>query len=71
MILSLGMAISYSDCVAWTLHDTWRARLLEVEHCFVQNPNEENRAEYLRVLAIFRDLVVYGISPREKPAEQA
>ena len=69
--LSLGMALSYSDCVDWTLHDAWRARLLEVEHLFTQNQNDESRAEYLRVLAIFKDLVVYGILPREEPGDPA
>jgi hypothetical protein len=66
--LSLGMAIRFSDYVDWTLHDAWRARLLEAKRRFSQNRNDENSAEYLRVLAIFKDLVLYGILPREKIA---
>jgi hypothetical protein len=64
--LSLGMAISIPDCVDWTLHDAWRARLLEAEHRFTRNGNDENRTEYLRVLNIFKDLVVNDILPSEK-----
>ena len=69
--LSLGMAISHPACVDWTLHDAWRARLLDADHRFAENQNDENRAEYVRVLTIFKDLVVYGILPREDPDESA
>ena len=61
------MAISFSDCIdCSSLHDAWRARLLEAERRFTQNQNDESRAEYMRILKIFKDLVLYGILPREK-----
>jgi hypothetical protein len=61
------MAISFPDC---TLHDAWRARLLEAEHRFTQNHNDESRAEYARILKIFKDLVLHGIKPRERPGDR-
>lgn len=65
------MAISFSDCIDCTLADAWRARLLEAEHRFTQSQNDESRLEYLRILKIFTDLVLYGILPREKLQDPA
>ena len=65
--LLLGMAISFPDCIDCRLHDAWRARLLEAEGRLTQNCDDESRAEYVRILKIFKDLVLHGIKPREKP----
>ena len=40
----------------------WRERLAEAEHAYRQHHTLENRAEWRRVLKIFRDLV-YGKEP--------
>ena len=59
------MTISFADCIDCGLDDVWRARLLEAGHRFTQNKNDENRAEYMRVLRIFKDLVLDGIVPKD------
>lgn len=64
MGLSLGMEISFPDGVAWRLHETWRKKLFEAELRYTRNRNAETKAEYLRVLKIFKDLVLYGIVPK-------
>ena len=69
--LLLGMAISFSDCVDYTLLDAWRTRLLEAECRFTQDQNDESRMAYLRVLKIFTDLVLHGILPSEKPGQSS
>ena len=66
--LSLGMAISSPDGVEWKLHEVWRARLLEAQHRYARNRNHETKAEYMRVLRAFKDLVFYGIVPQDLPA---
>ena len=51
------MEISFPDGVAWRLHETWRAKLFEAEFRYAQ----ETKAEYLRLLRTFQDLVLYDI----------
>jgi hypothetical protein len=65
------MKVSLPDCVDCTPHDAWRAMLLEAEHRFTENQNDESRAEYMRILRIFKDLVLHGIKPSEKPGNAA
>ena len=58
------MMISFPDGVARRLHETWRVKLFEAECRYTQDRNDKTKAEYLRVLRIFKDLVVYGIVPQ-------
>jgi hypothetical protein len=58
------MVITFPDGVAWRLHDTWRAKLSEAEFRYTQNRNAETTAEYMRILRIFKDLVMHGILPK-------
>jgi hypothetical protein len=58
------MVITSPDGAAWRLHETWRAKLFEAELRYTLNRNAETKAEYLRVLKIFKDLVVYDIVPK-------
>ena len=62
--LSLGMEISLPDVVASRLHETWRAKLFEAELRYAQDRNNETKAEYLRLLRTFKDLVLYDILPQ-------
>ncbi|SRR5260370_28425398 len=62
--LSLGMVITSPDGGAWRLHETWRAKLFEAESRYTQTRNNETKAEYLRVLKIFKDFVLYDIVPQ-------
>jgi hypothetical protein len=59
------MVITLPDGVAWRLHDTWRTRLFEAERRYNQDRNDKTKAEYLQVLRIFKDLVVYSVVPRD------
>jgi hypothetical protein len=59
------MVISFPDGAAWRLHETWRMKLFEAERRYTQDRNDKTKAEYLQVLRIFKDLVVYGIVPRD------
>jgi hypothetical protein len=61
------MEISFPDEVGWELHETWRARLFEAQSRYKQNRNRETKAEYMRVLTTFKDLVFYGFVPRGQP----
>jgi hypothetical protein len=58
------MVITSPDGAVWSLHETWRKKLFEAELRYTQNRNAETKAEYLRVLKIFKDLVLYGIMPK-------
>jgi hypothetical protein len=60
------MVVSVSDEGEWTLHETWSARLAAVRLRYDSDRTAETKAEYLRVLMIFKDLVVNGIAPREQ-----
>ena len=59
------MAITDTNGILSRLEDTWRTKLFEAEWRFRQDRNEESKAEYLRILKLFKNLVLYGISPRE------
>jgi hypothetical protein len=59
------MVIRSPDGAKWRLHETWRAKLLEAERRYDQNQNDKTKAEYMQVLKIFKDLVVYGIVPHQ------
>jgi hypothetical protein len=65
--LSLGMVITSPDGVEWKLHEMWRARLCEAQYRYARNRNHETKAAYMRVLRAFKDLVFYGIVPRDQP----
>ena len=58
------MAPRLLDGVDWRLHDEWRSKLSEAERHFKEHPNDETKAEYMRILKIFKDLVMHGILPR-------
>jgi hypothetical protein len=47
------------------LDDRWREKLAEARSQFELNRNERTKAEYLRVLGIFTDLVLRDILPDE------
>jgi hypothetical protein len=57
--------ISFPDGVARRLHDPWREKLKEAQLRYTAARNEENRAEYLRVLKAFSDLVLRSKIPEE------
>jgi hypothetical protein len=59
------MVVTSPDGILWRLHDTWRAKLAEAQFRMKQDRNPETKAEYLRVLRIFKDLVMYGKLPGE------
>ena len=61
--LSLGMVVNFPDEIAWRLHETWRAKLFEAEFRYTQDRNDETKAQYLRMLREFKDLVLYDILP--------
>ena len=61
------MAISSPDGVEWKLREMWRAKLSEAQYRYAQNRNHETKAAYMRVLRAFKDLVFYGIVPRDQP----
>jgi hypothetical protein len=61
------MEISFPDEAALELHAMWRARLFEAQLEYAQNRNPETKAEYMRVLSAFRDLVFYRIEPQNQP----
>jgi hypothetical protein len=58
------MEISFPDGVASRLDETWRAKLFEAEFRYAQDRNNETKAEYLRLLRTFKDLVLYDILPQ-------
>jgi hypothetical protein len=59
------MTLTCPDGILWRLHETWRAKLAEA-HCRMEQDRKlETKAEYLRVLRIFKDLVMYGRLPGE------
>jgi hypothetical protein len=45
----------------------WRAELAEAEQRYTEDQNAGNRAEYMRILRIFKDLVLYDRVPPELP----
>jgi hypothetical protein len=45
------------------LEKQWRRKLAEAEFRYIKNPCEETRAEYLRVLKTFAQLVIEGKTP--------
>jgi hypothetical protein len=59
------MVITSPDGAEWRLHETWRARLVEAERRFSEDRNAETKAEYMRILKIFKDLVLYDIVPKD------
>ena len=56
---------SHPDGPEWRLRDAWRASLLEAEVRYKNNRNAETKAEYLRILETFKDLIMNGIMPGE------
>jgi hypothetical protein len=50
--------IAFPDGTTRKLHDPWRWRLEEAERRYRDAKNKESRAEYLRILRIFSDLVL-------------
>jgi hypothetical protein len=59
------MILTSPDGILWRLHETWRAKVFEAEFRMKQDQNLETKAEYMRVLRIFKDLVMHGQLPRE------
>ena len=59
------MVVTCPDGILWRLHETWRAKVIEAQFRMKQDRNLETKAEYLRVLRIFKDLVMYGKLPGE------
>jgi hypothetical protein len=58
------MVFTSRNGAAWRLHETWRKKLFEAERRYDQDQNDKTKAEYMQVLRIFKDLVVYGIVPK-------
>ena len=59
------MILTSPDGTLWRLHETWRGKLAYAQLRMKQDRNPETKAEYLRVLRIFKDLVMYGKLPGE------
>ena len=59
------MLLTGAEEFLWRIHERWRTRLLEAEMRMKQNRNAGTKAEYMRFLRIFEDLVMYRILPRE------
>lgn len=55
--------IQFPDGTDRRLHDRWSENLGEAQACYQGNRNEETKAEYLRVLQIFTDLVLRDKAP--------
>jgi len=49
---------AFPDGTTRKLHDPWRRRLEKAERRYGAAKNKESRAEYLRILRIFSDLVL-------------
>jgi hypothetical protein len=62
------MLPSWRSDILWGLHEAWRAKLFAAESRFKQDPGADSKAEYLRILRIFKDLVMYNMLPCE-PAQ--
>ena len=60
----MGM-IAFQDGTTRKLRDPWRWRLEEAERRYRDEKNTESRAEYLRILRIFSDLVLRYKLPGE------
>ena len=45
------------------MEESWRKRVLEAEMHYRKSPTAESKTEYVRMLQIFRDFVVYGKEP--------
>jgi hypothetical protein len=43
----------------------WRAKLAEAERRYAEDRSASNRAEYMRILRIFKDLVLYDRARQE------
>jgi hypothetical protein len=65
MVLTSDMVFTSPNGAAWTLHQTWREKLFEAERRYDQDPNDKTKAEYMQALKIFKDLVVFGIVPKD------
>jgi hypothetical protein len=57
------MILTSPDGTLWRLHETWRAKLFAAEFRMKQDRNLETKAEYMRVLRTFKDLVMHGKLP--------
>jgi hypothetical protein len=57
--------IAFPDGTTRKLHNPWRWKLEEAEWRYRDAKNEETRAEYLRMLRIFSDLVLRYKLPEE------
>ena len=52
------MIVGFPDGTTRKLHDPWHWTLEEAERRYDNARNEESRAEYLRILKVFSDLVL-------------
>ena len=59
------MLLTITEELLWRIHERWRTRLLEAEMRMKQDRNAGTKAEYMRVLRTFKNLVMYRILPRE------
>ena len=59
------MPFTHPDGTLCRFHEAWRVQLIEAELHMRRDKNPATKAEYIRVLRIFKDLVMYGMLPRE------
>ena len=59
------MTIEFPDDLAQPLYERWRDRLEDARRLYVAEQNERTRADYLRVLTKFADLVLRGQRPED------
>jgi len=59
------MTIEFPDDLAQRLRECWREKLENARRLYVEDQNERTRADYLRVLTKFADLVLRGQRPED------
>lgn len=59
--------IEFPDGVPRKSHALWREKLADAQRRYRENPNPETKAEYVRVLKAFADLVLRYKLPDQKP----
>lgn len=52
------MTVDFPDGVPRPLHDCWRDKFDDAYAHYSENPTPENRAEVMRILRIFADLML-------------
>jgi hypothetical protein len=57
------VVIDFPDGTSRRLHERWREKLTEAQRRYIEERDKVTKAEYLRILKAFSDLVVRGKVP--------